>query len=216
MALGIDTAAHIGTLEAKGNTIAVLGCGFDNIFPKENIKLFKKIIDNNGLVITEYPPQENADSKKFLERNRIVSGLALGVLVIEAAYRSGTSVTCKFAREQNKPVFCIPHNLEDKHGIGTNRLIKNGAKLVTSTKDIIDTFDFLTYNEKECETIDDVPIEIDEEFIDVYNSLIGPPLNINEICNKINKPANEVNNALFMLELDGLIVKTKFGYQVKV
>lgn len=217
MAVGIDTAAHIGTLEENGKTIAVLGCGFENIFPKENIKLFHEIIESGGLVISEYPPETQPNSKKFLERNRIVSGLAIGVLVIEAAHRSGTSVTCKFAREQNKEIFCIPHSLEDIHGTGTNRLIKNGAHLVTSAKDIVDFFDFLNYKELEDEEkIFSIPIEINEKYLDVYNVLIGPPLNVEQICNKLNKSASDVNNALLMLELDGIVVKTKYGYQVNL
>lgn len=211
---GIDTAAHIGALEETGKTIAVLGCGFDNIFPKENIKLFNDIIKSGGLVISEYPPECDADSKKFLARNRIVSGLSIGVLVIEAAHRSGTSVTCKFAKEQGKEVFCIPHNLENKHGVGTNRLIKNGATLVTSAKDIIEKFDFLEYEENEEKQIESIPIEINKKYLDVYNCLIGPPLNAAQICNRLNKPANDVNTALVMLELDGLICKTKYGYQI--
>lgn len=216
MAVGIDTAAHIGALEANGKTIAVLGCGFNNIFPKENFKLFDNIIKNNGLVITEYLPETLASSNNFLARNRIVSGLSIGVLVIEAAYRSGTSVTCKYAKEQGKEIFCIPHNLDNKYGIGTNRLIKNGAHLITSPKDIIDKFDFLTYKGEFMEKQENELIKIKPEYVDVYNSLIGPPLNINQICNKLNKPASEVSNALLMLELDGLINKTSYGYQVNV
>ena len=117
MAVGIDTAAHIGTLEAGGKTIAVLGCGFNHIFPKENIGLYKKIIENGGAVISEYPPDTEASSSRFLKRNRIVSGLSIATLVIEAAYRSGTSVTARFAKQQGRMVFCIPHEMNNMHGI---------------------------------------------------------------------------------------------------
>lgn len=216
MAVGIDSAAHIGTLEAKGKTIAVLGCGFNNIFPKENLKLFNEIIESGGLIVSEYPPDIVADSKKFLDRNRIVSGLSLGVLVIEAAHRSGTSVTCKFAREQNKEIFCVPHSLNDKHGTGSNILIKKGAHLVTSAKDIISKYEFLDYNENIENEIKDVLIEINPDYLDVYNLLVGPPLTINQICIKLNKSVNEVSNTLFMLELDGVICKTPYGYQVNI
>ena len=212
---GIDTAAHIGTLEENGKTIAVLGCGFDNIFPKENIKLFHEIIEKGGLVISEYPPETKPDSKKFLERNRIVSGLSIGILVIEAAHRSGTSVTCKLAREQNKKIFCLPHNLEDIHGVGTNRLLKKGAYIVTSANDIIEKYKYLNRKRPEEEILKQ-KIEIDEKYIEIYNSLIGPPLNVTQICNKLNKSPTEVNNALLMLELDGIIVRNKYGYQVNL
>lgn len=137
MALGIDTAAHIGCLEASGHTIAVLGCGLNNIYPNENIMLYKKIIENNGLIISEYPPDTSKSSEKLLARNRIVSGLSNGVLVIEASYRSGTSSTVAHARKQNKEIFCIPHDLDNKYGLGSNMFIKKGAKLVTSPNDIL-------------------------------------------------------------------------------
>ena len=135
---GIDTVAHKATIEAGGKTIAVLGCGFSNIFPKENIQLYYDIIKNNGLVISEYPPDIRAESKYFLERNRIVSGISIGVLVVEAKYRSGTSVTARLAKEQNKKVFVLPHEIGNKNSVETNRLIKKGAVLVNSTKEIID------------------------------------------------------------------------------
>ncbi len=142
---GVDTFAHRGTLETKGKTIAVLGNGFNNIFPKENIKLYQEIIKSGGLIISEYPPDIKAESKYFLARNRIVSGISIGVLIVEAAYRSGTSVTARFATEQNKKVFVLPHEIEDIHGVGTNRLIRKGAILVTSAEEIINEFKFLEY-----------------------------------------------------------------------
>ena len=114
---GIDTAAHIGALEAGGHTIAVLGGGFKHLFPKENIGLYKKIIENGGAVISEYLPNVRVSSSHFLARNRIVSGLSLGTLVVEAAFRSGTSVTAALAKEQGRQVFCIPHEMDNKYGV---------------------------------------------------------------------------------------------------
>lgn len=108
MAIGIDAVAHMAALKSGGRTIAVLPCGLGNIYPEENITLYKKIIQKGGTVITEYPFDKKASSNKFLERNRIVSGLSIATLVIEAAYRSGTSVTAKLANSQNRDVFCIP------------------------------------------------------------------------------------------------------------
>ena len=138
LAKGIDTVAHLYSYKEKGKTIAVLPNGFNHIFPKENIGLYEKILDNGGLVISEYSPDIKAKSKYFLERNRIVSGLSLGVLVVEAAYRSGTSVTAKLAQTQGRKVFALPHEIWDSHGVGTNRLIKTGATLVTCVEDIFD------------------------------------------------------------------------------
>ncbi len=143
--VGIDTIAHKTTLECKGKTIAVLGNGFNHIFPKENKSLYYDIIENGGLIISEYPPETKAKSQYFIARNRIVSGISIGVLIVEAAYRSGTSVTARLATEQNKKVFVLPHEIDDIHGVGTNRLIRKGAILVTSTKEIIEEYEFLEY-----------------------------------------------------------------------
>ncbi len=141
LAKGIDTVAHLYSYKEKGKTIAVLPNGFNHIFPKENIGLYEKILDNGGLVISEYPPDIKAKSKYFLERNRIVSGLSLGILVVEAAYRSGTSVTAKLAKIQGRKVFALPHEIWDLHGVGTNRLIRTGAILVTCVEDIFAILD---------------------------------------------------------------------------
>lgn len=108
MALGIDSIAHKTALKYGGKTIAVLPCGFNNIFPEENINLYKRIIENDGTAITEYDLNSKAGYQKFLQRNRIVSGLSMGVLVVEAAYRSGTTVTARHALIQKRDVFCIP------------------------------------------------------------------------------------------------------------
>ena len=108
MAKGIDSIAHSTALKYGGKTIAVLPCGLENIYPKSNKALFKKILDSNGTVISEYSPKTEAFYDLFLERNRIVSGLSMGLLVVEAAYRSGTSVTARLALSQGKDVFCIP------------------------------------------------------------------------------------------------------------
>ncbi len=144
---GIDTIAHKSTLESNGYTIAVLGNGFNNIFPTENIPLYHEIISKKGLVLSEYPPEEKAKSKNFLERNRIVSGLSKGILIIEAMHRSGTSVTARLAKEQERKVFILPHEIDDKNGVGTNRLIRKGAILVTSVKEIISEFSEMKYKE---------------------------------------------------------------------
>lgn len=108
MANGIDSIAHKTALKYGGKTIAVLPSGLKNIYPKSNESLYNKIIQNGGLVISEYEPSKKANSRYFIERNRIVSGLSQGVLVIEAAYRSGTSITANIAKVQGKKVFCIP------------------------------------------------------------------------------------------------------------
>lgn len=215
MAKGIDSAAHIGTIEAEGKTIAVLGNGFNHIFPKENIGLYKNIIKKGGLIVSEYPPNVKASSNLFLERNRIVSGLAIGVLVVEAAYRSGTSVTARLAKNQGRKVFVLPHEIDYKYGVGTNNLIKKGAILVTSTKDIISEFNFLRflnceYIEPEQKTKIELKSNIEKE---VYKIIKYGVKEVSEIAKKSNKSISEITNILLMLELDGAIKKIAGGYK---
>ena len=147
MAIGIDSEAHLETLKQGGKTIAVLGNGLLNIYPEQNKNLYKEIINKGGLVITEYPNTKKAESKTFLERNRIVSGISIGILIIEAMKRSGTSVTARYAIAQGKKVFAIPHEINNKNGKGTNELIRKGAILITKTKEIIQEYKFLEYKE---------------------------------------------------------------------
>lgn len=221
MAVGIDTVAHKATLQEKGKTIAVLGNGLKNIFPKENIDLFHKIINQGGLVISEYPPKEKANSNHFLERNRIVSGISLGVLVIEAAHRSGTSVTAKLALEQGKKIFAIPHEINDLHGVGTNRLIKKGAKIVTTTEDIINEFPFLTYKtppKNRLRKLEQNPISerkkcTNKKYNEIYKFIKEKPISLEEIYQRSNKEVSEINQILLILELEGYIEKVVGGYK---
>lgn len=137
LAKGIDSFSHIGALNGNGKTIAVLGSGLDNIYPKENEKLFQNIIKNDGLVITEYPLGTSALKQNFPARNRIISGLSDAVLVIEARKNSGTNITVDFALEQGKDVFVVPGNIYSKTSDGTNYLITEGAIPVLSYEDIL-------------------------------------------------------------------------------
>lgn len=138
LAKGIDTYAHIGALEARGNTIAVIGNGLDNIYPYENKKLCERILENNGLIITEYVIGTKPDKLNFPERNRIISALSDGILVVEAREKSGALITVDFGLEHGKEIFAIPGNINSINSIGTNKLIKQGANLVTTYNDIID------------------------------------------------------------------------------
>ena len=137
-ARGIDTFAHMGTLKEKGKTIEVLGNGLDYIYPPENRKLEEEIIKSGGLLIQEYVIGKKPDKYTFPARNRIISGISDGVLVVEAKQRSGTLITVDFALEQGKTIFAVPGNIESKNSVGTNELIKQGAKLVNNIKDILE------------------------------------------------------------------------------
>lgn len=206
MAIGIDSWAHKGALECGGKTIAVLPCGLDNIYPKENIDLYNKIINNGGLVLTEYENDIKADYNKFLERNRIVSGLSIGTLVIEGGKRSGTSVTARLTKEQNKLVFCIPSSLENPKGITPNNLIKQGNILVTQVEDIIQKYPELNLKiikstEKKIEEV------MEKEYKEIYKLIPEEgTIHINEILKRLNLSIQEINYKLMMLELEDKIV----------
>lgn len=141
MARGIDSAAHIGALRAKGKTIAVLGSGLDRIYPKENLMLHNEIVANGGAVVTEYVIGTNAVKMNFPARNRIISGLSNGIVVVEAKEKSGTLITVDFALEQGKDIFVIPGNITSSNSVGTNELIKQGARCVVDAKDILEEYD---------------------------------------------------------------------------
>ena len=197
MALGIDLIAHKEAIKEGEKTIAVLPSGLKNIYPKENIKLYEEIISNGGCVISEYEPYEEAEPKKFLERNRIVSGISIGCLVVEAAYRSGTSVTAKLAKDQKRDVFCIPGSLDNSKSIGTNKLIKDFAKLVTSPEDIIKNYKFLHKIELK------KPKEKEEN--EILKLIKENPINIDDIVKLSNKNIKEIISEITILELDGKI-----------
>lgn len=213
MAKGIDTIAHKTALKYGCKTIAVLPSGFNNIYPKENMDLYKKIIDSEGAVISEYEPNTKADSNKFLERNRIVSGISIATLVIEAEYRSGTSVTARLTKEQGKKVFCIPGSLDNGKSIGTNKMIQDGAKLVTSAEDIIQNYDFL----EKVNSINEIKYDdVDEQYKDVFNLLSDIPVDFEELVKKSNLKVNELMSKLTMLELDGKIKRLSGNRFVKL
>lgn len=215
MAIGIDSAAHIGAKCEIGKTVAVLGSGFNNIFPEENEELFYEILEAGGCIISEYAPDVEADSENFPRRNRIVSGLSDGVLVVEARYRSGTSITARFAKHQGKKIFCVPSNIDSTTGYGTGMLIKEGAKLVLSPQDILEEFGFRLESEVIIED-DKQDIEIDDEYKCVYNVLSKIPINTNEICKRVNKSIGEVNVILTMLELQGVIKQVGVNEFIKL
>lgn len=213
MAIGIDSAAHIGAKNEIGKTIAVLGSGFNHIFPEENKELFYEILEHGGCIITEYAPDVEPEYNNFPSRNRIVSGLSEGVLVVEARYRSGTSITAKYAKKQGKKIFCIPSNLDTTTGVGTGKLIQEGAKLVLTTNDLLVE---LGINEKQEEYIEENEVEVDEKYKEVYSVLSKIPINVNEICKKTNKSIVEINTTLTMLELEGLVKQIGVNEFVKV
>ena len=214
MAIGVDTIAHKSAIEIGGETIAVLGSGFDNIFPKENIQLFNKIIENNGLVISEYSPKVVAKSANFPKRNRIVSGLSDGVLIVEAGYRSGTTITAKLAKQQGKNVFAIPGSLDNIYSVGANKLIQEGAILTTEVED--KAIHYPQIINKKWKKVDTIP-QIKDEYLEIYKILQNGQMGIEELSMKLkNKDVREIANLLTMMEIEDLIVQEMGnGYKIK-
>ena len=207
MATGIDSIAHIYSMKEEGKTIAVLGSGFNNIYPKENYYLYQKILENGGCVIAEYPPETEADMANFPRRNHIISGLAMGVLIVEARKRSGSTITAKYAIQQNKEVFCIPNKLGEKTGYSPNLLIKNGSNLVTCPEDILEFYD-IEQQEKDN--------QITEKYQEIYELIGELPISANEISRLTDQPIAKTTEALCMLEIDGLIKHTPGNKYVRV
>lgn len=210
MAVGIDTAAHKACIEAGNKTIAVLPCGLSNIFPKENLNLFHQIIDSGGLVLSEYSAETAASSSKFIARNRIVAGLSMCTVVIEGAYRSGTSVTAKLAFDQGKSVFCVPGNLENKYSVATNTLIKKGANLLTCIEDIIEKYPFLEQSQKKNNT----PF-IPEECRELYNHITEISISDDELLQETGLSISDLNFQLTLLEIGHFIIQLPGGNYIR-
>lgn len=196
LASGIDTIAHAYSMAEIGKTIAVIGSGFDNIYPKENIYLYHQILENGGCIVSEYPPEEPVNKAYFPKRNRMISGLAMGVLVIEGRYRSGSMITARYAINQNKPLFCIPNKINEPAGYIPNLFIQNGAYLVTNPQDILEFYGLLEQNNEK---------EIAKNYLDIYQVIGDIPISINEISKLTGKQLPEISEALLNMELEGLI-----------
>ena len=214
LALGIDTQAHLGALAGGGKTIAVLGSGTldASIFPKENLALVKKIVDSGGAVISEYEPQAKSEIWYFPERNRIVSGLSRGALVVEAPEKSGALITARLALEQNREVFAIPGSVFSKNSIGANNLIKSGAKMVTSVDDILEEFNLIGLKSKKEENKRE---NMNPEEKMIFSIIEKEPVHIDKICEIAKMPAGRVMSIVSILEIQG-IIKNIGGKFVKI
>lgn len=203
LAKGIDTFAHQAALENNGRTIAVLGSGMDrkSFSPLRNYELGEKIAEN-GAVISEYPEGTPGAIFTYPQRNRIISGLSLGVIVIEAPQESGALITANLALEQNREVFAVPGDIYSKNSQGTNQLIKMGAKLVNDIEDILEELNLShLINAPRKEKVK--PETKEEEVILSFLSL--QPVHIDEIIKSSKLPTSVVNSVLMMLELKGII-----------
>lgn len=208
MANGIDSMAHIGAIKGRGRTLAVLGSGVDVIYPKKNKKLYKDII-NNGAVLSEYPVGCKPLRQNFPVRNRIISGLSLGVLVVEATEKSGSLITTNHALEQGRDVFAIPGNINSIYSKGTNKLIKDGAKIVTSIDDIIEEIvllkDIYKNNEKKEMNYDNLNV-VEMKVVKCINN---GPIHCDMISYNTGINISELNSILTILEMKGIIKQLK-------
>jgi len=202
LARGIDSISHKGALDGNGYTIGILGSGIDVIYPAENRELFERIVNNGGAIISEFPLGTKPRKENFPMRNRIISGISEGVVVIEAGKRSGTLITAKWALEQGREVFAIPGSVFSSQSEGTHLLIKEGANIVTAPEEILDYFG---WKKEESLTEEKLEIEVSDEEKEILSVLSPYPLHVEEIFEKINKPPFEVLSILTELELKGLI-----------
>lgn len=203
MARGVDTAAHRGALEAGGRTVGVLGCGIDVIYPAENRRLFEAMAEK-GALISEFPMGTTPLAENFPRRNRIISGISRGVLVVEAAENSGSLITARYALDQGRDVFAVPGNINFKTSRGTNRLIKEGAKLVEEVADIIEEL-------PRCAGARPTPAQPDFSLTSgeaaVYALLTEAPLHIDDVIVRSSLPVSEVSAILLHLELKGAVIQ---------
>jgi DNA processing protein len=202
LARGIDTAAHLGALEGQGPTIGVLGCGIDRVYPPENAGLFRHI-QEQGAILSEYPPGTPPLPGHFPGRNRIISGLCRGVLIVEAAEGSGSLITADFALEQGREVFAVPGAVFAPTSQGVNRLLKDGARLVTEVRDILEVL-WPQLPSRAIRRREDAFVEsLAGDALNVYRKLGNQPLHVDELARTCGLTPMEVSAILLHLELQG-------------
>jgi DNA processing protein len=202
LARGVDAIAHRAALQAGGKTVAVMACGLDMVYPPEHAKLAREIAES-GAVLSEQPLGTQPRGDYFPRRNRILSGLSLGVLVVEGDMKSGAMITAKMALEQDREVFAVPGSIFSPQSRGTNDLIQNsGAKLVMAVGDIMEELN-LTAAPQQMELKEALPATDTEA--DLLRHITKEPVHIDEVCRESGLPASTVSSLLAMMELKGLI-----------
>ena len=210
MALGIDTCAHEGALIGMGKTIAVLGCGADVVYPTENSGLYDRILENGGAIISEYMPGALPHKGNFPARNRIISGISHGTLLVEGAERSGAMITVNCALDQNRDVFAVPGSIYSRTSIAPNKLIVDGASPVTTPWQILEFYRWAQRPSTEGE-VRRPTLQLDEYDDQIIRPLLDEELSFEELSNLVDFPVSKLNSHLTMLELRGIIVKAPGG-----
>ncbi|OGI40222.1 MAG: DNA protecting protein DprA, partial [Candidatus Moranbacteria bacterium RIFOXYB1_FULL_44_23] len=204
LALGIDAIAHRATLAAEGSTIAVLGTGIDDdtIYPRDNFNLAKDILAKGGTLLTEYPPHTPSLKQNFPARNRIMAGLTLGTLVIEAALDSGSLITAGFALEAGREVFAVPGSIFSPQSAGANFLIKSGAKLVESATDVLQELNLAERDQPKLQKIYEPKTREEEK---VWNTLSSDPLHVDRLVKLTRLNPATIGSTLATLEIEGVV-----------
>jgi len=212
LAIGIDAIAHWECLNSAGKTIAVLGCGVNVIYPADNRNLYYKIIEKGGLIISEFPPEQLVLKGLFISRNRIISGLSKGVIIIEGGEHSGALITARYAAEQGRDVFAPPSPINSDMSKAPNILLKEGAKLITSVNDIFEEFNLKITPAKKEDILKDLSVE-EKSIVEL---LAKKSTIVDEIVVSIKMPTNQVLNILSVLEIKGIIEKNSQNqYQLR-
>jgi len=216
LALGIDGAAHAGALDAGFPTLAVIGCGLDRLYPAQHRKLAHRVIEN-GLIVSEHPPGTQARAAFFPKRNRIISGLSRGVLVVEAGVKSGSLITARLALEQGREVFAIPGSVHSPVARGCHQLIRQGARLVETADDVLEELG--TWWTLQAQDASDEPVSplpdlagLDHREIAVFEALGYDPQSTDALSQATGLPADQLMQSLLLLELQGLVNSAPGGY----
>jgi len=214
LALGIDAASHQGALNANGYTIAVAGTGLDRVYPARHLTLATHIV-NSGAMVSEFPPGTLAKANHFPRRNRIISGLCQGLLVVEAAKESGSLITARMALEQNREVFAIPGSIHNPLARGCNALIREGAKLVETTQDILEEFSYCFQQDKNNATeILQTMLDLDQQTL--LNRIMFSPTAFDKLVEESGYSAEIISSMLLILELQGWIEANAGGYYTRL
>ena len=201
LARGVDAIAHQASLKAGGRTIGVLGSGVDKIYPPEHLKLAEQMMER-GAIISDYAPGTPPDASNFPPRNRIISGLSLAVVVVEAGETSGALITAEFAAEQGREIFAVPGSILAPQSKGTNKLIQNGAQPLLNISDLMQALDFTRIGEHKAAR---KVIPADETEARLLSVLGGEPLHVDEIRNQADLPIEKVSATLALMELKGMV-----------
>ena len=222
LALGIDGEAHQAALNAQGSTLAVMATGLDSVYPSKHRQLAHDIVNQGGALVTEFSSGTKPNSFNFPQRNRLICGLSMGTLVVEAGLKSGSLISARLTMECNRPVLAIPGSIHNPLAKGCHQLIKQGAKLVESAQDILEEMTPMAHSlsqnlQSKLESLDQnidlsnlSPIEIK-----VYNSLKYDPLHVDEISQTCNLSSAELSPVLLNLELEGLVNQVSGGCYIK-